>query len=113
MSTEINNFAKLRTIADSVRDLEDAVKRLAAFRNEMIRELRREGVSAIALATALDFNRARVYQILEESDPEVDAREVALMLDREASRLDGSEHELSYQDWLTEFVAVSLVTNAA
>lgn len=113
MSTEINKFANLQAIAASVRDVEDAAKRLASLRNEMIRELRRDGESAIALAAALGFNRARVYQILEEPDPEVDARELARLLELEDMRLDGDEHPGSYQEWLTEFVAVSLVPDAA
>lgn len=99
MLNTVDKLRQLERVAESVRDIEAAVKRLAAVRNELTRELRREGVSAIVLAKAMGMTRPRAYQILEEADPEeLEALAAYSLLMNERDVLEPDDAH--YREWL-------------
>ena len=75
MSTDVEKLRKLKIVHAGVRFLELRTRRTAAARNEMIREMRADGISVLAIADATKMTRARIYKIVDEPDPDLPAAE--------------------------------------
>lgn len=70
MSTELDIVSRLvgaTAIADAAREAAD---RLAAYRDDLLRQARQDGVSAIQIAKVTGLSRPRVYQILNAPHPD-------------------------------------------
>lgn len=66
----------------AIDTLREQTKTAEAVRDVLVRELRQEGYSAIKLASLMNMDRSRVYQILYALPPEADDSEFADMAER-------------------------------
>lgn len=72
---------KLRLMRVKIDELRAALDGAEAYRDGLIRQLRRDGQSAIALASVAGLNRSRIYQIIE-SHPDMDGSDYADLAER-------------------------------
>lgn len=112
MSTQVDNLRRLAAIAERCRELEAATSRLIRVRDDWARELRRDGVSAIELASTMGITRARVYVVVEgpvdDDDPAADDfyERAAQLWEQAEQAWEANDHQGDPDDYfpLREFV---------
>ena len=81
---EMTPLARAKAAAVLMDEHRRAIADLAAVRASALRELRDQGMSAIAIADALEISRQQVHRLLREDDEEGDStvtvREAAALL---------------------------------
>ena len=83
MTTQVDMRAQqLATIAATVENLRDQAEIAESVRDNLIREMRAEGYSAIKLAELTGVVRSRIYVILENLSPDADDYEYVEMSER-------------------------------
>jgi len=96
MSNELDlRVEHLRSLSITISELREMVSHVEAIRGKLMREMRREGYTAIALAETAEVSRARAYQIFDELGPDADDNDYADM----AERLDEA-WDFAVQDWV-------------
>lgn len=97
MSTPVDDreLDQLRALGASLEDLRKTTRRVEALRDNLLRDMRTRGVSAIALAQAAELVRSRVYQILEAPPENADDYDMALFAERFDAALD-----MAVTEWL-------------
>lgn len=73
---------RLATIASAIGVLREQLNAAEAVRDELIRDMRREGYSAIKLAQLAGVARQRAYQIIDAPGPDADDDDYAEMHER-------------------------------
>lgn len=105
MSTDLEpDFVKLRALSSSIAELRATVSKLEGLRDDLVREMRAAGRSAIAIADVASLNRSRVYQILEAPGPEAEDWDHHEFAEHFAELWDGAVNEWMAADDMDETV---------